>query len=260
MGSAMVRGWLRLPNVTSIDVIEPASIDAGGVVRHFGSADSWDVAHGVPDIVVLAVKPQIIDTAAGTLPARVPEHVPVLSIAAGIPLARLASVWGMERPILRAMPNTPAAIGHGVTAYCKNNKIIQKHINTVNSLLECLGTIHQVPDEAMMDAVTALSGSGPAYLYHFTEALEEAGKSIGLPADLAAALARRTVTGAAALMDHDADTSPAALRQAVTSPGGTTAAALTILMGENGNQGLTPLLKEALKAAKNRSEELSKRA
>ncbi len=255
MGSALVKGWLQNPGIAHIDIIEPHPMPPfdDGRVRIFADAQGWAAATTLPDIVVLAVKPQMIAAVGHALCKLVPMPVPVLSIAAGITLTNLTSFWGGGRPAIRAMPNTPGAIGQGVTVYCKNENVIYKHEDIAFSLLSSLGTVYQVTDEALIDAVTALSGSGPAYLFHFVEALESAGKSIGLPDDLAKYLARQTVIGSAALLAHESASTPADLRQAVTSPNGTTEAALKVLMG---NHGLTSLMKETLEAACRRSREL----
>ncbi|MBU6235733.1 MAG: pyrroline-5-carboxylate reductase [Alphaproteobacteria bacterium] len=255
MGSAMVKGWLGQPAVKRIDIIEPHYTPAATDARIHVHADGqgWAAQKITPDIVVLAVKPQSMNEINTTLPPLVAEGVPVLSIAAGITLTKLASAWGAKRPIIRSMPNTPGAIGQGVTGYICNNNIIEKHKVIAVSLLNALGKSYELTVEEQIDAVTAISGSGPAYVYNFIEALEEAGKNVGLPADLAAALARQTVIGSAALLDQSGE-SPTNLRIAVTSPKGTTEAALNVL---GGNQALFTLLKEAVLAAYRRSKELA---
>jgi len=255
MGSALVKGWLQNPAIAHIDIIEPHAMPTFEDlhVRMFADAQSWAATTTLPDIVVLAVKPQMVAAASDSLCKMIPMHIPILSIAAGITLTNLTNLWGAERPAIRAMPNTPGAIGQGVTVYCKNENIIIKHEDIAFSLLSSLGTVYQVTDEKLIDAVTALSGSGPAYLFHFVEALESAGKSIGLPDDLAKHLARQTVIGSAALLAHENSSSPADLRQAVTSPNGTTEAGLGVLMG---NHGLTSLMIETLETACRRSREL----
>ncbi|NBX66186.1 MAG: pyrroline-5-carboxylate reductase [Proteobacteria bacterium] len=257
MGGAMVKGWLAsLPSLVRIDVIEPQDVHLPSDPRlsFFKDGPSWSAQKREIDVVVLAVKPQMMTEVNTALAPLVSPHVPVLSIAAGITLTNLTKAWGEMRPIIRAMPNTPGAIGRGVTVYVTNTNINENHKVIINSLLVVLGTVYQAIEEPMMDAVTAVSGSGPAYLYNFVEALEEAGKSVGLPPALACALARETVTGAAALMDHEKDQSPKALREAVTSPGGTTEAGLYMLMG---NQVLEDIMKMAVKAAWVRSKNLA---
>ncbi len=256
MGSAMVTGWLKQAAITAIDIIEPTQTNLTHDPRltFFKDAASWGEQKRTPDIVVLAVKPQAIAEVNTALPPHVPQHIPVLSIAAGITLTNLTRAWGDARPIIRAMPNTPASIGMGATACILNNNIQQKHIDIVSTLLSTLGSVYQVSDEIEMDGVTALSGSGPAYLFHFVEALENAGKKIGLTPDLARSLARDTVIGAAALLAAEPDSSPTTLRENVTSPGGTTEAGLKILMG---NQMLEDLLTMTLKAAFKKSQELA---
>lgn len=256
MGKAMLAGWLKQSDVTHVDVIDPSGYDGIADVRVHMYADpvAWAHNKNFPQIVVLAVKPQTMEQINRTLPAVVPEGIPVLSIAAGITLTNLANAWGEHRPIIRAMPNTPGAIGQGVTCFVVNKNVKPDQIDIVDTLLSALGFVYRIANESLIDAVTALSGSGPGYVFYFTEALQKAGEMIGLPHELAAALARQTVIGSAALLSHDINKTPEALRQAVTSPGGTTAAALRVLVE---NRGLEKLLNDALEAAKARSQELA---
>ena len=251
MGSAMLAGWLRRDDIERVVVVDPGK-PAITDPRVRVMADGGDVS-GSFDMVVLAVKPQVMNAICADLAPRLSGEDPVLSIAAGITLDTLAKHFG-SRPLVRAMPNTPGAIGQGITGYVMRGKFDQKQIDTVDRLLGVLGNVVQIPDETMMDAVTAVSGSGPAYVFALTEALEKAAKASGLPDDVAVKLARQTVVGAAALMDARADTSPEALRKAVTSPGGTTAAALSVLMQ---NRALDTLLEEAVLAAKKRGNDLA---
>lgn len=251
MGSAMLAGWLRGQDVTRVVAVDPGQPDQTDprvVMR--ANIDGID---GPFDVVVLAVKPQVMKSVAATLAPHLSPDVPVLSIAAGITLSTLKHYFG-DRPIIRAMPNTPGAIGQGITGYTLNEKTISKQNDMAVHLLSVLGNVVQVPDEDMMDAVTAVSGSGPAYVFALTEALEKSAISSGLPNDVAKQLARQTVIGAAALMAAKADTSPDTLRKAVTSPGGTTAAALDVLFQ---NRNLDTLLEKAVFAAKKRSEDLA---
>ena len=202
--------------------------------------------------IVIAVKPQ---TAAEAIPATVPlvaASTVVVSIMAGRTLRFVADALGKPAAIVRAMPNLPASIGRGITvAVARNADLAQRAV--ADRLLAATGAVEWIDDEALLDAVTAVSGSGPAYVFLLAEALAQAGAAAGLPPPLAQKLARETVTGAGELL-HRSPLEAAALRQAVTSPGGTTAAALAILMGDNG---LTSLMSKAIAAATARSRELA---
>ena len=267
MGTALLTGWLAEGVVPAeITIVEPSP---GPAVRelmaHHGvrlASLRELIAEGTqPAIAVLAVKPQVMDellTAAASLFG--PDTL-VLSIAAGRTIDSLARHLSASVPIARAMPNTPAAIGRGYTVVVGNEQVTPAHIGQINQLLKAGGGVTWIEDEMLMDAVTALSGSGPAYIFHMTECLTRAGVALGLDPALAAELARHTVSGAGALM-QSTDETPAALREAVTSPGGTTAAALAVLMG-NQNQAedapcsLQSLMTRALQAAERRSRELA---
>jgi pyrroline-5-carboxylate reductase len=178
----------------------------------------------------------------------------VISIAAGVPIARYEDILGASAAIIRCMPNTPAAIGAGMMVTVANANAGAELRAYVADLLSASGAVAEIPDEALMDAVTAVSGSGPAYVFNFIEALTAAAEKAGLPSDMAALLARQTVCGAAKLA-FESGTEPAELRRQVTSPNGTTAAALAVLMADNG---LGPLLARAVEAAKTRSIELGR--
>jgi pyrroline-5-carboxylate reductase len=178
-----------------------------------------------------------------------------LSVAAGTPIRFYEEVLGAQTPVIRAMPNTPAAIGRGITAICGNARASEAHMALAEALLSAVGEVVRLAGEHQMDAVTAVSGSGPAYVFLLIEALAAAGEAEGLPADLALRLAKATVAGAGALAEA-AGESPAQLRVNVTSPGGTTAAALKVLMDEA--RGLPALLREAVHAAAERGRELGR--
>lgn len=205
----------------------------------------------IPDVVVLAVKPQVMDR---VLPpyAAYPGAV-FLSIAAGKPLAYFARHLGAATAVVRAMPNTPAAVGRGITVAAPNPIVTLPQRQACDALLAAVGEVAWVDDEGLMDAVTAVSGSGPAYVFLLVEALAAAAIEAGLPEDLAAQLARATVVGSGELLRQSPD-SAAVLRTNVTSPGGTTFAALQVLMGEDG---LQSLLTRAVAAATRRSRELA---
>ncbi|WP_113436785.1 pyrroline-5-carboxylate reductase [Rhizobium sp. SYY.PMSO] len=256
MGFALLQGWLEsgILAVEDVHVVEPAEAlrtrAANAGVRTYAGAETLppDLK---PHMVLIAVKPQIM---ADVLPAyrRFAAQSTFVSIAAGIPIALLNSCLGANAAIVRCMPNTPAAIGKGMLVTCGNPHVSAPSAAFITRLLEVSGAVATVDDEALMDAVTAVSGSGPAYVFHFIEALTDAGTAIGLPHDTAALLAMQTVAGAGALAAASAE-SPTRLREQVTSPNGTTDAALAVLMGDNR---LTALVTEAVKAARMRSVEL----
>lgn len=255
MGSAMLDGWLAGPGVTQVAVVEPSAAqdgDDGRVIRR----DAPDALPGdfAPDVVVLAVKPQMM---AAVLPAYRrfvrPETV-FLSVAAGWTLASFTRALGDAARIVRAMPNTPAAIGRGVAVLVAGPGVDDDQRAACDRLVRAVGAAEWVEDEALMDAVTALSGSGPAYVFLLAEAMAAAGAAAGLPADLADRLARATVSGAGELLRQSPE-SAAKLRENVTSPGGTTAAALAVLM--NSENGVGTLMTAALKAAADRSRQLA---
>ncbi|MCC0064574.1 MAG: pyrroline-5-carboxylate reductase [Defluviimonas sp.] len=252
MGSAMLAGWLKggLPP-TSVSVIDPKPSDwlrARGVALNAG----LPVA---PAVVLVAVKPQMMAEALPQLAAMGGGETLFVSVAAGTTIATYESVLGTAAPIVRAMPNTPAAIGRGITAIVGNARAGEADLALAETLLGAVGQVVRLGDESQMDAVTAVSGSGPAYVFHLIETLAAAGEAEGLSADLALQLARATVAGAGALAEAASET-PAELRVNVTSPGGTTAAALSVLMDES--RGFPALLKEAVHRAAERGRELGR--
>ena len=255
MGRALVQGWLaRSLPPTDLVVVEPAADDARiGLdprVRIVATADAIP-AEFQPDWVVLAVKPQTLAAAAPPY-RRFVGSANFLSILAGKTLAGLAAALGGGR-IVRSMPNLPAAVGRGITVACAGAGVTATAREQCAGLLQAVGEVAWVEDEALLDAVTAVSGSGPAYVFLLIECLADAGVAAGLPQALARQLARATVVGAGELA-HLVAESPATLRQNVTSPGGTTEAALKVLMGPNG---MAKLLTEAVAAAAKRSRELA---
>ncbi|GHE04806.1 pyrroline-5-carboxylate reductase [Defluviimonas sp. 20V17] len=255
MGSAMLAGWLERGLAPgAVWVIDPRPSDwlqgLVGTGLHLNDELPKD-----PAIVLIAVKPQMMETA---LPALAPlggGGTLFLSVAAGTTIAHYESVFGVDTPVIRAMPNTPAAIGRGITALTGNACASAADMDLAETLLSAVGQTVRLEGEHQMDAVTAVSGSGPAYVFHLIETLAAAGAAEGLPPDLAMTLARATVAGAGALAMEAAE-DPAQLRVNVTSPGGTTAAALAVLMDEA--TGFPPLLKRAVKAAADRGRELGK--
>ena len=254
MGSAMLAGWLKsgVPG-SSILVLDPQPSEA---VKAKLAADGVGHATQAPDdmtagILFLAVKPQVMDLVLPGLKKLVGPQTVVVSVAAGKTLGFLSIHLG-EAAMVRAMPNTPAMIGRGVTGAYANGQVSKAQRDQVHGLLKVSGPVEWVDSEADIDAVTAVSGSGPAYVFYLVECMAEAGRKLGLPADLSMRLARETVAGAGELL-HQSSDEASKLRQNVTSPGGTTAAALAVLMAEGGMQ---PLFDEALAAARKRAQEL----
>lgn len=250
MGSALLEGWLAsgLPPA-SVHVIEPNPSD-------------WLRATGVclnrplppaPAMALLAVKPQMMGAALPALQALGGGSTVFLSIAAGTSMATIEATLGAGTPVIRAMPNTPAAVGRGITALIANPRVPAAALSLASDLMGAVGQTVLLDSESHMDAVTAVSGSGPAYVFHLIETLAAAGVAQGLPEGVAMQLARATITGAGELAYRSPE-SAAQLRVNVTSPGGTTAAALRVLMDEA--TGFPALLTRAVKAAADRSREL----
>lgn len=251
MGSAMLAGWLDggLPPA-SVTVLDP---HPSAWLQKTGVAINADLPPD-PAIVLIAVKPQMMGEALPALKALGNAGTLFVSVAAGTPIAAFEEALGAQSPIIRAMPNTPAAIARGITAIIGNAHASASQMEMAEGLLSAVGQVVRLENEDQMDAVTAVSGSGPAYVFHLIETLAAAGEAEGLPPELALRLARATVAGAGDLAEKS-DESPAQLRINVTSPNGTTQAALEVLMDEA--QGFAPLLKRAVKAAADRSKELS---
>lgn len=255
MGGAMLEGWLEagLPDGAAL-VLDPApspqieALARQGRVRL--TAEDRDRS---PDVLVLGIKPQSLDEAAAMLRSHAGETTLVVSILAGKTVSDLSRALPRAKAFIRAMPNLPASIGRGATGAYAVPAVSADQRATADRLLACNGLVEWVADEGLIDAVTALSGSGPAYIFNLVEAMTAAGEAAGLPADLAGRLARATVSGAGALLDSS-DLPASTLRENVTSKGGTTAAALEVLMAEDG---LTPLVTRAVAAAKRRAGELS---
>lgn len=256
MGGAMLHGWLKKGmNPKAVAIVDPhigseafSMLIEYSVTHHKDAAEITEPA----DIVVLAVKPQQMGEALPALKGVIGPSTLVVSIAAGTTLANLSAALG-DGPIIRVMPNTPAQVGQGMSVAVGNAAVTEAHRRVVTNLLNAVGKTGWVGDEALIDAVTALSGSGPAYVFLLVEAMAAAGEKAGLPRELAMLLARQTVVGAGALLGG-VPTDAATLRKNVTSPGGTTAAALAVLMGD---QGWQPLIDAAIAAAARRSRELA---
>jgi pyrroline-5-carboxylate reductase len=254
MGSALLEGWLALGlEPSQLVVVEPQpsaelAAHAAGGLRLNPALQGLRAA-----AVVIAVKPQIAPDVVPALGALLDAATIVVSIMAGRTLPFLEKALPAGAAIVRAMPNTPAAIGRGITVAVANEIAIGSQRDLADRLLAATGKVEWVTDETLLDAVTAVSGSGPAYVFLLAESLARAGAAAGLPADLATRLARATVAGAGELL-HRSPLDAATLRANVTSPGGTTAAALEVLMDQNG---LDPLLRKAVAAATKRSHELA---
>ena len=256
MGGAMLEGWLKAgadpKKIVAIDPKPPQEVQ--------DVLNKHDIRHNPPitsitdaEVIVVAVKPQVMEDVLPNLVNLKSSKPLILSVAAGKTIATFAKHFGNDASIIRTIPNTPAAIGRGITAMCANPHVSKSQMQLANTLLSSTGEVVTVDDESMIDLVTAVSGSGPAYIFYLTECMANAGEKIGLPPALAMQLARATVSGSGELMRQsgiDAET----LRQNVTSPNGTTFAALQILMADDG---MKPLFEKAIKAAADRSKELA---
>jgi pyrroline-5-carboxylate reductase len=257
MGTAMLQGWLAmgLP-ADAVSIFEPApSPDLMALCSDKGLRLNPSLQQtSAPDVLVLAIKPQMLDAAAPGLAPLAGKGTLVLSILAGKRIADLAARFPQAAAIVRAMPNTPAAIGRGISGVAANAAVTERQRGFTTALLGAVGQVEWLADERLIDAVTAVSGSGPAYVFLLAESLAKAGEAAGLPADLALRLARATVEGSGELMRLSPGTPPSTLRENVTSPGGTTAAALAVLMSA---EGLDPLMRDAVAAALRRAGELS---
>ena len=256
MGAALLAGLARAGAPGRVEVIEPnpsievvALCDAQGFLL-CGAPPAGEPPAGT---LLLAIKPQMLESVAPTLSALVGSETLVVSILAGKRISDLSARLA-AKAFVRAMPNTPAAIGRGITGAFANAETSEPQRKLAQRLLAAAGEVVWVEREELIDAVTAVSGSGPAYVFLLAECLAAAGAAAGLPEDLAARLARATVSGAGELMHLTPELSPATLRENVTSPGGTTAAALAVLMAQDG---LAPLMTRAVAAAKRRAAELS---
>jgi pyrroline-5-carboxylate reductase len=255
MGIALAQGWLDagLP-ANNLILVDPSPSEmAKDLAADYELTISAEAVGLLPNVLVLAVKPQIIGVVMEQLAPVIGPQTLVLSIAAGISIATLSAGLGTGR-IIRTMPNTPAQIGKGVTGAVAGPEVERPDREAADALLAAAGEVAWFDQESDLDAVTAVSGSGPAYVFNLVEALAAAGVAQGLSETVAMQLARQTVIGSAALLE--ADPNPASvLRQNVTSPNGTTAAALAVLMADDG---LAPLMARAVDAARKRSEELGR--
>ncbi|WP_151718676.1 pyrroline-5-carboxylate reductase [Gemmobacter serpentinus] len=252
MGSALLEGWLKegVPP-SAVWVLEPRPSDW---LQGSGVHLNTDLP-AAPAIVLLAVKPQMMGAALPQVTALGGKQTLFLSIAAGTTIASFEDSFGAATPIIRAMPNTPAAVGRGITAIIGNARASAADLDLAEALLSAVGQVVRLASEDQIDAVTAVSGSGPAYVFHLIEALAKAGEAEGLPADMAMQLARATICGAGELAFQSPETAEQ-LRINVTSPGGTTAAGLAVLMEPE--TGFPELMRRAVQAAAARGRELGK--
>lgn len=257
MGQAMLDGWLgrglKAPKVIALDPNPSKEIKATAKRGVKVNPKAGPRANANAQAIVISVKPQMAPDAVPPLGLYVGKNTLVVSIMAGRTISFLEKALPPGTAIVRAMPNTPAAVGRGISVAVSNSRVTAKQRKLATDLLSAIGKVEWVNDEGLIDAVTATSGSGPAYVFLLVEAMAKAGAAAGLPADLAYRLARETVAGAGELL-HQSALDAATLRQNVTSPGGTTAAALNVLMAPGA---FDRLLTEAIAAATKRSKELA---
>jgi len=257
MGGALLKGWIA-EGIAPLIAVEPKpskelkALAKKHRVRLLG--DVCELPKAKVAACIIAIKPQVLKDAAPTLKSIAESGATMISIAAGTTTKSLAKAWGDNARIVRSMPNTPGAIGRGITAIYATPKATAKDRKLADKLLSALGKTVWVKKEELIDAATAVSGSGPAYVFLLVEAMTDAGIKEGLPSDVAAKLARQTVSGAGALLDAE-KTSPAELRRNVTSSGGTTEAALNVLMAPDG---LPKLMQRAVNAARKRARALGR--
>ncbi len=256
MGGAMLEGWLKAgadpKKIVALDPGPPPEVlalFANHGIRHNPPVDSITDA----EIILVAVKPQVMDEVLLPLQGLAKSKPAILSIVAGKTIAKLAAHFGETASIIRTMPNTPAAVGRGITAMVGNAHVTPQQMALAEKLLTTIGEVVRVETEEQIDWVTGVSGSGPAYVFLMTEYLAAAGESLGLSRKLAEQLARATVAGSGELM-RQSGIDAATLRQNVTSPKGTTYEALQVLMADDG---LKPLMQKAVAAAARRSKELA---
>ena len=257
MGGAMLAGWLARGLAPADIIVQdpgPPPATSELLAKHgVRTVQSVESLAAPPSVLLMAVKPQVMDEVFAPLARLAGPATVVLSIAAGRTMASFEKFLQPGAAVVRSIPNTPAAVGRGITVATANAHVTDRHKQTVTELLSAIGEVAWVDDEALIDPVTAVSGSGPAYVFHMVEALAAAGVAAGLKPDLAMQLARATVTGAGELL-HQSPLDAATLRQNVTSPNGTTYAALQVLMAKDG---LEALMTAAVAAATKRSRELA---
>jgi len=264
MGGALLSGWLSDQGTQSgaalqaheILVIDPAPGQAAERALRLGVKFSATLTKGAASglkMCLLAIKPQLFSKVGPELAEALPKDTLIVSIMAGISLKGLSDIFA-DRPIIRAMPNLPAAYGAGITGYVCGEGVTQAHRDFAEPRIRATGKVVQVESEDEIDMVTAISGSGPGYVFYMTEVLAKAGENLGLKPELASALARQTVIGSGTVLARSPETAET-LRKSVTSPGGTTEAALDVLMAKDG---LPKLMAEVVQAAYQRSRDLGK--
>ncbi|MGJ8564051.1 MAG: pyrroline-5-carboxylate reductase [Alphaproteobacteria bacterium] len=257
MGGALLSGWIKgrrkAMRPEQLTIIDPSPSEAALTAIENGAVylKNPDASLRTVSCVLLAIKPQMFDVLAPALAAHLPKGCLIISILAGTTMTSLRAIFP-EQAIIRAMPNTPASIGAGITAFTCAPDVSDEQRVLARKLLSAGGKVHEVANEHLIDVVTAVSGSGPAYIFHMVEALQVAAISNGMPEDIAPDFARQTIIGAGALL-KESPLSATELRQAVTSPNGTTQAALDVLMSA---EGLPPLMRETVSAALKRAKEL----
>jgi len=256
MGGALLEGWIASKVITprQLIILDPHPGTAAQDAIKAGALHLTKPNKKLISIryLLLAIKPQMFGNLAPSIAKHLSENILIISILAGTSLASLQDAFS-NSALIRAMPNTPAAIGKGITAYTKGPNVTDEQSKMTEALLAAGGKVHHVSNEHLIDVVTAVSGSGPAYIFHMAEALEAAALKIGLPKEMAPDFARQTIIGAAGLLDIS-DEPASQLRQNVTSPNGTTQAALDVLMGADG---LPSLMRETVQAALRRAKELA---
>jgi pyrroline-5-carboxylate reductase len=256
MGGAMLEGWLKSGvSADRVTVLEPYPTERMHELKNAGLTLS--PAHkdiGTVDTIILAIKPQLLDETAEMLNSVVGSKTLLISVLAGKTIADIKARVPQIKSVVRAMPNTPSSVGRGITGCAASLEVSDTQKKQATQLLSAIGRVEWVPDEALIDAVTAVSGSGPAYVFYLVECMAAAGVKQGLSPELAMSLARATVEGAGELLFQDSGTPASVLRQNVTSPGGTTAAALEVLMADDG---LGQLMHKAIDAARKRAVALS---
>ncbi|MBL4629540.1 MAG: pyrroline-5-carboxylate reductase [Roseicyclus sp.] len=251
MGSAMLQGWLN--NGMSTDAVHVIDPYPSEWLQSTGVRINGDLPED-PAVLMVAVKPQMMQDALPQVAGFGGGGTLILSVAAGTPIRAFEAAFGEGTRVVRSMPNTPAAVGKGITAIVGNGEATDEDMDLAEGMLLAIGQVVRLTNEAQIDAVTGISGSGPAYIFYMIDALAAAARAEGLPADMAMKLAKATVAGAGALAEQT-DESPEQLRINVTSPNGTTQAGLEVLMGEGG---LAPLIRKTVAAATHRSRELRK--
>lgn len=256
MGGAMLAGWLKTTPANHFHIVDPApASEMMELISNESIPHSKSAPEGIaPSVVIVAVKPQVVDAVLPTIVTLADAKPVFISVLAGTPLATYENSLGADVAVIRAMPNTPAQVGRGITAGLANAAVSVEQKALAADLLAVTGAFVWVETEEQIDAVTAVSGSGPAYVFHMVEALAAAAEEAGLPSQLGLQLARATIEGAGELL-YQSDLDAGTLRKNVTSPGGTTAAALDVLTAD---EGLTALMIKAVAAAKRRAEELAR--